>query len=240
MSNKILFVFEGEKREAQLTKSMISHFMNDYTIVKCVYGAEIYQLYKLIKEDEDLDTFTLLKNRLKDTELIGDRSEYAEIYLFFDYDGHSSLAEDGKLKRLLRFFNEETDKGKLYMSYPMVEALMHVSENTDFKTAVVPCRKNIHYKKLVHKEAENKFKQLNKYDKKIWIQLIKLHLCKMEFIVNNYFVFPKKLISQKTIFVKQLEKYIKPQEKVAILSAFPPFLHDYYGNEYFKEIKKIQ
>ena len=39
------------------------------------------------------------------------------------------------------------------------------------------------------------------------------------------------LFNQLEIFYNQIEKYISPHNKVTILSAFPIFIHDYYGNE---------
>ena len=57
----ILFVFEGEKTEDQLVNSLTKFFFNEKTLVKCAFCAEIYQLHKAISDDNDLDTFTLLK-----------------------------------------------------------------------------------------------------------------------------------------------------------------------------------
>ncbi len=41
MSNKILFIFEGEKTEVQIVSSLQMYFVNENTTVQCVYGAEI-------------------------------------------------------------------------------------------------------------------------------------------------------------------------------------------------------
>jgi hypothetical protein len=234
MSNKILFVFEGEKTEEQIVHSLQKFFVNEDTVVKCVYGAEIYQLYKDIVNDDDLDTFNLLKERSSvNTEILNqyNRNDFAEIYLFFDYDGHSTLAEDGKLKELMDFFSEETDKGKLYVSYPMVEALKHIDDFERFKDLSVPYKKNLSYKNLVHRTCMKELTNFNKYDAKIWKQVISTHLKKMNFIVVGSYSMPSSIFEQLTIFSRQEEKYIQPHSEVAVLSAFPVFLHDYYGNE---------
>jgi hypothetical protein len=102
MSNKILFVFEGGRAEEQIVTNLQKFFVNENTTVKCVYGAEIYQIYKEILADEDLDIFNLLKERSQENKEIlkeYNRSDFAEIYLFFDYDGHSSLADETACKR---------------------------------------------------------------------------------------------------------------------------------------------
>ena len=59
----------------------------------------------------------------------------------------------------------------------------------------------------------------------------------MNYIVNSIYEFPNKTENQEDIFNNQLEKYInKPCPEVAVLSAFPLFVHDYYGNNKTKEI----
>ena len=234
MSNNILFVFEGASTEVQIIKNLNKVLINDKLTVHCVYGAEIYQIFKQIKIDEDLDTFNLLKERSYENSIILEnytRNDFAEIYLFFDYDGHSIIADDEKLNELLYFFNEETEKGKLYISYPMVEALKHISNHSDFKESNVECKQKINYKKVVSEEALNELIDFTKYDFDIWNNLMILHLKKMNYICNNVYELPESLISQLEIFSKQLDKFIVTENKVSVLSSFPPFIHDYYGNE---------
>lgn len=238
MPNKILFIFEGEKTEAQIISSLQTFFVNENTTIECVYCAEIYQIYKEIAADKDLDTFNLIKERnIKNEAILNGytRDDFAEIYMFFDYDGHAPLADDNKLKELLEFFKEETDKGKLYVSYPMVEALKHICNYETFKDLTVECKKNISYKNIVHTSCIKGLRNFNKYDLKTWKQLINVHLKKMNFIVNDSYTLPSDIIFQRIIFSKQLEKHININATVAVLSAFPVFLHDYYGCE---EIKK--
>ena len=188
--------------------------------------------------DEDLDTFNLLKDRNpKNKEILKDftRNDFAEIYMFFDYDGHSSLADDNKLKELLEFFKEETDKGKLYVSYPMVESLKHIYDFEDFRDLSVKCKENVSYKNIVHNSCLKTLTNFNGYDFQIWKLIIIAHLKKMNHIVTDSFSLPDEIFEQFIVFSKQLEKYITPYSIVAVLNAFPIFLHDYYGNQGIKE-----
>jgi hypothetical protein len=238
MPNKILFVFEGGRAEEQIVNNLQKFFVNENTTVKCVYGAEIYQIYKEILADEDLDIFNLLKERsLENKEILKEynRNDFAEIYLFFDYDGHSSLADDTKLVELLEFFIEETNNGKLNVSYPMVEAIKHIIDFESFKDLTVNCKININYKNLVHNSCLKTLTNFSKYDLETWKLIIDIHLKKMNYIVNDSFSFPDEIIHQLFIFSKQIEKYIAPNATVSVLSAFPIFLHDYYGNQGIKE-----
>lgn len=237
MSSKVLFIFEGPKLEKSIVDNLTKFFVNENTIITCAYCTTIYKMYAEISKDEDLDTFNLVKDieinkdKLKDFK----RSDFAQIYMFFDYDGHATNASDTKIKELLDFFNEETEKGKLYISYPMVEALKHIENFDAFEELKVSCKENIDYKKIVRQKGLENLKHIVNYDIEKWKKLIDIHLKKMNKIVNNSYIFPSNVIDQLTIFNNQFKKYINIDKTVAILSAFPVFLHDYYGNN---EIKK--
>jgi hypothetical protein len=231
MSN-ILFVFEGESTEDKLVKSLTKFFFKEKTFIKCAFCAEIYQLHKAISKDPDLDTFSLLKDKPLNVEVLKEynRNDFAEIYLFFDYDGHSTLADDNSLELMLEMFNEETESGKLLISYPMVESIKHLSNEIDFKSLTVKAKENIRYKQIVGSECSSEYLQFSKYSKEIWKELIENHLNKMNFIVNNNFDFPTENYSQSIIFKNQREKYIDIDSTVAVLSGFPIFIFDYYGS----------
>ena len=232
MSN-ILFIFEGEKTEQFIIKNLTKYFINEQnnTLITCAYCAEIYQLYDEISKDIDLDTFTLLKKIKANKEVLAQysRNDFAEIYMFFDYDGHSTLANDNKIIDLLNLFNEETEKGKLYINYPMVESLKHIKSIESFKDSKVNAKENIRYKELVNFESRNEYKQINNYSEKLWLQVINLHIMKANFITNDKYILPLNNISQFNIFEKQLEKYINIDNTVSVLNSFPIFLLDYYG-----------
>lgn len=236
MSNNILLIFEGPKTEKLITDSLINFFVNENTIVTCAFCTTIYKLYTEISKDDFLDTFSLLKDIDINKEILKNfkRSDFSQIYLFFDYDGHASNASDEKLIDLLRFFNEETEKGKLYISFPMVEALKHIEDYETFKDLKIGFKDFANYKKIVSDNCINDFKHFQLYDLNMWKKIILIHLKKMNYLVNNLYEFPIEIIDQFTIFNKQLEKHINIDQSVAILSPFPIFIHDYYGNEELK------
>ncbi|NJO90842.1 MAG: hypothetical protein HC831_19150 [Chloroflexia bacterium] len=120
----------------------------------------------------------------------------------------------------------------MFISYPMVEALKHQSKSLNFKDLKVQAGENINYKKLVNDDTFNELKQINRYTEETWHQLIDLHLCKVNYIINGDFTFPQYYFNQTDIFLKQLEKYINVDYTVGVLSSFPVFLFDYYGYEY--------
>ena len=59
-----LFVFEGVRAESKYVDKLEQHFLGKRISVKCVYDAEIYQLYKQLKAEEfAFDMVNLLKER---------------------------------------------------------------------------------------------------------------------------------------------------------------------------------
>lgn len=239
MSSKILFVFEGTRPDTNYAKGLQKNFMHGEAIIHTVYCAEIYQLYEEIKADTFLDTFSLLKERVSsNNESLSEfeASDFSEIYLFFDYDGHASKASDDKIKELLEFFNQETEHGRLLLSYPMVESLRHYSEKIDFKNLRVKAKENIRYKQLVGETADKKYLDIKKYDKSVWNMLIREHLNKLNFLMTEEYILPQQYYSQKDIFDQQLVKYLIPDNMVAVLSAFPVFICDYYGTSNIENI----
>ena len=144
-SESHLFIFEGVRAESKYADSLEQNFLGKRISVKCVYDAEIYQLYRRLKEEEfSFDMIELLKERNEvNATLLKDctRDSFAYIYLFFDYDAHSSLASDDKIAEMLSFFDNETENGLLYISYPMLEAIRHFKDMESFKELTVKCKR---------------------------------------------------------------------------------------------------
>lgn len=239
MSNKILFIFEGDKTEKQIFESLCNHIfaVNANDVVVCVFGAEIYQLYNQIIDMDEAD-FVDVVEIIKERELQRgnntlkncSRKEFSEIYLFFDYDGHAIGADDAKIEELLSYFDDETNNGRLFISYPMVEALKHLNDYP-FKERCVKCKEKINYKNLVQTECKYLYTDITRYTKAVWSNIINEHLNKMNYIVNDNYIFPDCQIPQNEIFQKQLDKFITLNSTVSVLSSFPIFIYDYFGNQ---------
>ena len=59
-------------------------------------------------------------------------SDISEIFLFFDYDfQNSQLSLDEinrRVEKMLTLFDDETDNGKLYINYPMIESIRYTRD----------------------------------------------------------------------------------------------------------------
>lgn len=254
-----LFVYEGNSAEPTYVDKLEKNFLGERIAIKCVYDAEIYQLYRQLKDDDfAIDVVSILKERSpKNAEILKDynRDSFAYIYLFFDYDGHSTMADDSKIKEMLQFFDNETENGMLYISYPMVEAIRHYKDMDSFQNSTAKCKRGKsldamkcpykeecetldeclqepHYKPLSASDNNPQLNNINHYNEEVWKTLIKAHVFKMNYLVNDSYSMPQNIEAQSTIFENQCTKYINHKcPKVAVLSAFPIYVLDYYGVE---------
>lgn len=228
-------VFEGEVTETTIFNNLIQFFLNDIknTIVYGIFGSDIYNLYHTLKVDEDLDLFSLIKEQTPELSGIS-RDKVPQIFLFFDFDGHAPSANDEKIEEMLSFFDNETEYGKLYLSYPMVEAIKHLKAGTHFKDVIVPARDKVGYKELVSCSGDGCYQNLANLNKVHWDEIINEHCRKLGFIMNGTFEFPETDVEQNKIFAEQKAKYLDKDGTVAVLSSFPIYLADYYGYEHFK------
>lgn len=48
-NEKTLFIFEGAKTKGKLVEKLEQNFLKNGHAIKCVFDAEIYQLYRAIK-----------------------------------------------------------------------------------------------------------------------------------------------------------------------------------------------
>ena len=155
----VLLIYEGVKAEENLLNNMVKNFFAskaDISILNCPADGNIYMLWTRLKKDEfETNVVDVLKEmsmvakeRLKDLRA----SDFSEIYLFFDYDGHSDNVPKEYLNKdilseMLKTFNNETELGKLYVSYPMIESIKEIDRKTkDYKNVYLPLDEISEYK----------------------------------------------------------------------------------------------
>lgn len=244
----ILFIFEGASYEPPLYEGIRSLFFsrsNDQII--CSFCSSIYTFYKRLKDDYDgyADVVDVLKTELVKTcpesELFKYKSaDFASIYLFFDYDFYLGdlKRKNGQIKEMLEYFNEETNNGRLFISYPMVESIQYTKELPDgnFHQYAVKREDSIGKK---FKKAARQFCFYRGYeflkDAENWNHIVKQNVIKANELTNDLLSWPLKKcdVEQMAIFEAQLRKYVIPHESVAILNSFPLFLFHYFPIEKF-------
>jgi len=234
-----LFVFEGKRDRKYFNSLQKEFFSRSKEEILCVYAGNIYSLYNIIGDyGESADIVRILKDRANQSDpvlAVENSSDISEIYLFFDYDIHH---DDGKtvddknkmIKEMLEFFSDETDHGKLYLHYPMVESLKYTKEVVDeeYYSYSVPINEVEDFKQL---SAGFTFYQHGlPLSKSFWLGLKEQNVSKANYIVNDKNQKPDDVedITQVKIFDSHLNKYFA-NGCVAVLNALPIFIYDYFG-----------
>lgn len=237
----ILCVFEGAKREVGYFKSMLQHFFDGSSIIHCCYGNDLYELAKLLTEDDnepdELDIFEVIKehNTVQANEGIFEnytRDDFSQVYLFFDFEYHDDKYNAEQITKLVELFNEETEVGKLFVSYPMVEAIRDIPSYEDFYAHTVNIE-DAHsrvYKALSTTRLRD-FIQANRIDKEKWNKLVCASVEKANYITNgdktcNF------IVEQSDILISQL-KQIEENSELHVLSSYPMFLHNQFPFDTF-------
>jgi len=257
MSNTILFVFEGEILEGNIFNNIKDTFFStpeSATTIKYSFCAEIFQLWNNVKDDPDLDILEVLKER-PDSDIDNlTRKDVSEVHLFFDHDAHSRPEETQeeynlKINNLLETFNNEFERGKLWISYPMAEAIKHCKTKPEncFKDSTINISEYKNYKNLVNENSD--FKNIKEYDENTWFYLTNINIQRVFCLINNSYKeitgyneinewFEDNAIITKIIHEKQFDKFIKPKNEVVALSPFPLFLLYHFGESFFNNCKK--
>lgn len=143
---------------------------------------------------------------------------------------------------MLDFFSDETENGKLYINYPMIESLKYTKEIPDanYRRYVATREECASHKfkgnaeRFAYSEAKAfRFIDLVKTERQKvadnWEKLKFQNVCKANYLVSdsNTLLLRKSTINQKDIFEAQKSKYVDINESVAILNSFPIFLYDY-------------
>ena len=240
------FIVEGEVREPLIIDNILKVFFShgNFKILTLPAGENIYMLWKKMKADDfDTDIIEVLRESNDDIckQLVGlSRDDFSEVYLFFDYDMHQTnlgREEDADaVKQMLESFDNETENGKLYISYPMVEALRDYKPSVcgDRTSCFVEIDSVKEYKNVSAVRAVNP--QFKEYDYEIWRDIIDVFAmrvsCLFETADTLEYVNYSGKISPYEVYVR--EENVTQVKGVFVLSAFPEFLVDYFGQKLWK------
>lgn len=245
---RIALIYEGVKTEENLFQSIKNHFFQDraeISVITLPADGNIYMLWTRLREDDfETDLISVLREmnpgiseKLKDADV----NDFAEIYLFFDYDGHNNnipkeLRGKDVLDEMLNTFDNETELGKLYISYPMVEAIKEISiQNQEYSTFYLPLEECEDYKKITGGVSD--YCDYKKITKKMWYIACNASRKRASMIVTyndacSYHEFEGN-VTQKRIYNCQKRLFIKENRMIGILSSIPLFLIEYYDETFW-------
>ncbi len=156
--------------------------------------------------------------------------KYSDILLIFDLDPQDNGFSSEKIGEMQNYFVESSDKGKLYLNYPMVEAFYHMSDipdpTYDEKTVSMQELSQHSYKTRVNQENRN-----HDYSK--------FALTKEEcnIVIQQNLIKGRKLISEENDVVPDLAEILKSQLQcidtksiVYVLCTCAYYIADYNPN----------
>jgi len=216
----------------------------------------LYSLYLKVKNDEEYtNVFELCKeliekNPLSEKENMRlnnslfyndvDSKQISQTYLFFDYDGHNNHIGDGIIyndvvNKMLELFDNETENGKLYVNYPMLESLRHFNNLQQCMQNNISCLTKVSdgkkYKQIVN--AEGMSKDWSNFDLACWEWSLVLFLyrisCLFDVVGCIDFYEYKQLVNPLSLFKKQMEKH--GIDTIMLISSLPAFIYDYFKEE---------
>lgn len=135
--------------------------------------------------------------------------KYTDIYLIFDFDSHYHKFNPENLIDMIGFFVDSTDKGKLYINYPMLESYRHIKKMPDIaffklKVDIIDVKK---YKNIVHDYSD--YKDINSYEYNTIIELLKHHVIKFIIILS---------LNKEQINLKDFNLNILPENDIKLLN----------------------
>lgn len=229
---RILFVVEGRKTESASVIKAFARVMeaNNEEINICKYSANIYSLYDSFANGEYDSFIDYLWVNKKDLfpEGIKPSDYFSSIYLIFDFDPQDPKFSIEKCLWLLGKFTDETEDGKLYFNYPMVESMFDfVNFNQKSFNGRTVSRIGLSsktYKDRVNTKSLIKGKKLfNINDNKILYKLIYLHINKYRYLTseeNKYFLSDQ-------ILLFKIQKDYMSKNKVSIINSSLLIISDY-------------
>jgi len=248
-------------------------------IIQFPFCGNIYNFYDVLLKDElteegtlslSVDTIPLLQERVRnfcrdgrrrellpglsqetiDRLLSYKRNDFAQIFLFFDIELQDPRTDkDEVIRRLTNIFSDETDNGKLFITYPMIEALKDVTaEGTCDQNCLLPISDIVNYKETVG--SRSSFPDIRKYKEETWKLFCKIAVQRASCLLTENCppcdaLTSKPLLSfqkyreqgtQETLYLRQYENHISVKSEVMILSSLPLFLLDYYQESFWKKM----
>ena len=142
------------------------------------------------------------------------------------------------LGEMLETFDNETEFGKLYVSYPMIESIKEIDAAAkDYKNLYLPLDEVSKYKQRFFPHSG--FNNYSYIDREHWLiacnasqkrasLLAKYNSsCTYDYFIHN--------LTQKKLYFYQKQHYINNGSLLCILNSVPLFLLEYYGEDFWNQ-----
>lgn len=272
---RIAFIYEGVKAEKEILANMEQVYLSEFYDIETFQlsaDGNIYMLWKQLVDDEfETNVIDVLQEMSKEAKVKIEQenlkaSDFAEIYLFFDYDGHAANFSEETvheanelckrcnmpevknkwdlLERMLLVFQNETEEGKLYVSYPMVESIKEIKKDTaEYKRLYISLEDLANYKHRFFEKSD--YSNYGTFTKEMWnaaciasIKQANLIVCQKQGCSYKEFIGER---TQLHIYHAQKQYYINRsgERLLAVLNSIPLFLVEYFEENFWEELIRI-
>lgn len=249
MAKKFLLIVEGESEEPAFFEQLFKKCNSGEEFAIFTYKTNIHVLAHILATEypsfdtDEIDIRQILAFREKDEKgklILTDT--YTDVYLIFDFDPQHNAPYFGMVKRMLNYFDNPTDQGKLYINYPMLQSYKHFANLPDHTFAKrffdYSDSSVSSYKELV--DRVSRYKDVRHYNYNTFYSLAVHHLRKLNYILTGSFSVLTKDEYLNIHFVGVYDYEVdlfKRQRMVSVLNTCIFVLCDFAPTRFFRFIK---
>ena len=187
VAKKVLFITEGPVDELHLFKSICKDLgMTESNRNFYSYKTSLHSFVRLLLPNnktqlDDIDLLLTLKSQESDAKQQRILSQsYTDVYIIFDLDPQDSNTNFAKLRRLMDFYTDSSNQGRLYINYPMMQSYKHLKSLPDheFESRDIKVGDISRYKYIVNQEALSELISTHNYNHIQLYEMAYHHLCK--------------------------------------------------------------
>lgn len=194
-AKNILFIVEGKNDEPRFIKQLFLKCFPKTNFNIYSYEANLHMLASRLEKDyanfeeDELDILLFIKSyETKHKDIFN--LKYTDIFLIFDFEPqHPDLHLD-TIRKMMNYFNQSDERGKLFINYPMMQSYRHLKTlpYIEFLNSKLSKNNFNHYKEIVTNDSFNN--DISTYDYTIFVSLAFHHLIKLLFIQDGNLSLP--------------------------------------------------
>lgn len=248
MTRKVLLIVEGEHEEPSFIKRLFKTCSGSSDYITYSYRTNIHiiaqELYNNYNDFDKGDTDIRLVLASKEDKDIKKKvllDTYSDIFMIFDFEPQHDNPHFDTIRRMINYYNDSTNQGKLFINYPMMQSYKHFDKLPcyDFEDIIVKEEDFKEYKKIV---ASISFcTDLEKYNYITFLSIAIHHLKKANMIVNNIYNLPSINEYLKLDYVEIFDKQLvllSEKGYVYVLNTCIFILFDFSPKKLFNYIDK--
>lgn len=248
MGKNVLLIIEGDADEKKFFEKLFAkcyrkaeYKFYSYRTTIHILAQELYNNYPDFDDgyvDIKLVLASLEKNEQKKSILY---SQYSDIFLVFDFEPQHDHPHFDTVRRMIAYFNDSTNQGKLFINYPMMQSYKHFDKLPfpAFEYLKVTLDEIKDYKRKV--DEFSNYTDLNTYDYIIFYSLAVHHLKKANKLFGDKYEIlnSEKYVERDFTNIFDCQLYaLQCKEIVYVLNTCIFALIDFAPKKFFSFIEK--